>query len=102
MESFDFDVAYKVKDMPGVAWHVLGYGTKWTEEDWEFVGDVDDDRENEDNYIYVEPEEYEDKSEVRCVMVGDDSVHVFDIDQLEKLEEDEYCAGCGQIGCGWH
>lgn len=34
------------------------------------------------------------------VMVGDDRVHVIDPDDLHPLADEDYCPGCGQIGCG--
>lgn len=36
-----------------------------------------------------------------CHMVGDDREFTFDVDDLTPLDEDEFCSGCGQIGCGW-
>lgn len=36
---------------------------------------------------------------VTVVMVGDDSPHTVDRDQLTLIGEDDYCAECGQIGC---
>lgn len=37
---------------------------------------------------------------VLAVMVGDDVRHHVDVDDLEPVEDDDYCGGCGQIGCG--
>jgi hypothetical protein len=33
-------------------------------------------------------------------MVGDDRTFAFDPDQLTLIGDDEFCSGCGQIGCG--
>lgn len=33
-------------------------------------------------------------------MVGDDTDHVVETELLERISEDEFCGGCGQIGCG--
>jgi hypothetical protein len=33
-------------------------------------------------------------------MVGDDRVHVVDVDDLTEISDEDYCPGCGQIGCG--
>ena len=33
------------------------------------------------------------------IMVGDDTKHFVDTDSLRKLDEDEFCGSCGQIGC---
>lgn len=35
-------------------------------------------------------------------MVGDDRDFVIDEANVTVLTEDDYCPGCGQIGCGWH
>ena len=48
----------------------------------------------------AEPEEIEDRTKVRCIMVGDDREFTFDIEELSPLDEEEFCPGCGQIGCG--
>jgi hypothetical protein len=37
-----------------------------------------------------------------CVMVGDDQVYRLEESEMELISEDEFCGGCGQIGCGWH
>jgi hypothetical protein len=34
-------------------------------------------------------------------MVGDDYRHHCDVADLTPIHDDEYCSGCGQIGCGW-
>lgn len=33
-------------------------------------------------------------------MVGDDTVHVVSPDDCTVVSDDEFCASCGQIGCG--
>lgn len=33
-------------------------------------------------------------------MVGDDRRHRVDLDSLTRLEDSQFCGGCGQIGCG--
>lgn len=38
---------------------------------------------------------------VRAVMVGDDRVHEVAISDLIPLADEDYCSGCGQMGCGW-
>lgn len=35
------------------------------------------------------------------VMVGDDRKHHLDPVEVHLIQDDEYCSGCGQIGCGW-
>lgn len=34
------------------------------------------------------------------VMVGDDRKHHVDLHDVTPLDDDDYCGGCGQIGCG--
>lgn len=93
MTTLDLDAHYSVDGMPGVAWSILGYvRTPLVDEetgelvrDW--LGDCDD--------------AYDiDRSMVRAVMVGDDRVHEVDVDDLTELGDLDYCAECGQIGCG--
>jgi hypothetical protein len=36
---------------------------------------------------------------VLMVMVGDDRRHVIDPEDITELSDDDYCPGCGQIGC---
>lgn len=38
--------------------------------------------------------------QTQVVMVGDDHVHYVDPSDLSPLDDDEFCGGCGQIGCG--
>ncbi len=72
--------AYKVKGWRGVAFHVLGWETE-PDEDTEWSG-------------------YEQRTgRVVAVMVGDDTKHAVDPDDLTPISEDDYCPGCGQIGC---
>lgn len=39
------------------------------------------------------------KDKITAVMVGDDRQYVFPLEDVEKLNRKEFCAGCGQIGC---
>lgn len=80
-EEFDFSAAYRVEGWNGVAWHADNYEAIY-DEDYEWSGMVDI---NEDRVV--------------CHMVGDDSKFTFEVDELTKLEEGDYCPGCGQIGC---
>ncbi len=43
--------------------------------------------------------EWEEDGSAVVVMVGDDREHRVPFDDLEKIEEAEFCGGCGQIGC---
>lgn len=48
----------------------------------------------------VEIEETEDTERAIVVMVGDDRRHTVYMDDLSPLPREDYCADCGQIGCG--
>ena len=71
---------YKVDGYGGIAFYVLGWETQ-PNEDTEWTG------------------EEERTGKVIVVMVGDDREHFVDFEELTPLEDDEFCAGCGQIGC---
>ena len=38
---------------------------------------------------------------VVVVMIGDDYKWHVSPDDVHELDDDAYCGGCGQIGCGW-
>jgi hypothetical protein len=69
--DIDTDTRYRVKDKPGVAW---------------WIDKVCD-------YHYP-------PACVTAVMVGDDHRWHIDLEDLVAIDDDEYCGGCGQIGCG--
>ena len=73
-------MAVKVEGWKGVAFNVLGPAAREevTEYGWE---------------------SFEDPSQVRVVMVGDDKVHIVDKDDCTEIPEEDYCHECGQIGC---
>jgi hypothetical protein len=77
----DFDAAYK-DERGGVAWRVFAYETE-PDEDTEWTG-------------YENP-----TGLVLAHMIGDDRETAFDPDDLEPIKDEDYCSGCGQIGCGW-
>lgn len=39
---------------------------------------------------------------VACHYVGDDERLEIDRAELTRIDDDDYCGSCGQIGCGWH
>lgn len=88
--------AYRVSGHGGVAWTLLGHPKK---EPMQWFVPFTDDPES-DGFWEVEDDPPEDTDRVEMVMVGDDRVFVFDADEITLLDEDEYCPGCGQIGCG--
>lgn len=38
---------------------------------------------------------------VWMVMIGDDRRWLFDPEDVSEIDDEDYCSGCGQIGCGW-
>ena len=73
--------AYTVPHLKiAVAWRVLG---------WEL--EADDDTEWSGIYNPT--------GQVLAIMVGDDSVHRFDPEDLHPLSVEQFCGSCGQIGC---
>ena len=77
----DADAAYRVASYPGIAWHWYGDETE-PDDDTEWSG-------------YEAP-----TGRVVMVMIGDDRRHSIDPDDCVMIAEDDYCGGCGQIGCG--
>lgn len=72
--------AYTVRGHSGIAWYVMGWETE-PDEDTEWSG-----CENRTGQIV-------------CIMVGDDHHWTFEPDDVSPIEEGDYCAECGQIGC---
>ena len=75
------DGAYKHPDYGGVAFRVDG-PVMIRDEDYEWSGI-----------------EIEDPDKVRAHMIGDDREFTFERDELTLINDDEFCPGCGQIGC---
>lgn len=40
-----------------------------------------------------------DPTKAIVIMVGDDQRYTVDTDELIPIDEDDFCGGCGQIGC---
>jgi hypothetical protein len=79
--AIDFEARYRVHGYGAIAFYLLGYEmTRDADYDWTGIED-------------------ENRGMVRAVMVGDDHVHLIDVDDLEVIGEDDYCHSCGQIGC---
>ena len=80
--DFDIDGHFKVEGWGGIAWYCAGF-VEEADEDTEWTG-----------YKVI------DKTRLRMVMVGDDEVHIFDVSEVEPIDEESFCRECGQIGCG--
>lgn len=68
---------YRNLDLPGVAWVI----------DRPCVYEDEDGCEQETGMVIAH-------------MVGDDRPHMVDPEDLVPIEDEDYCPGCGQIGCG--
>lgn len=79
---FDFEPAY-IGDgwSSGIAWRAYAYETE-PDQDTEWTG-----MENPTGRILAH-------------MIGDDRTFTFEPDELTPIGEDDYCPGCGQVGCG--
>lgn len=97
MKGIDFEAHYSVDGYKGIAFFLAGY-----EQTWEpytcLVTDPDTGEEYEEP---IDEGEWVDNTDaVRAIMVGDDRVHIVDVDDLTIIEEDSFCRECGQVGCG--
>lgn len=95
MAEFDFNRRYKREGWDGVAFFVTGYAPMMTEVEDSFV----DEETGETCYTYDVVID-DNPNMVIAVMVGDDIEWHVDVDELTAINDDDYCSGCGQIGCG--
>ena len=111
----EYSGAYKTADYSGVAWHVIGWEltplTTWCCCDCDASGyerpggggaitekgSPDCDHEH---ISYSNEPDYERTGSLVCVMIGDDRPFTYEPEDLTAIDDNEYCAGCGQIGCG--
>ncbi len=80
-QTWPEDTRYVCRQYPGVAIAVYGWETE-PDEDTEWSG-----CENRTGQVLV-------------VMVGDDRKFTVDPEDLTPIAELDYCASCGQVGCG--
>jgi hypothetical protein len=83
--------AFKSDDFKGIA---LRFSQYVKDDDDIFYLNDDDDWEEVD---------YNSDNEITSAffhMVGDDTDYLIEIEDIEILDDDEFCGGCGQIGCG--
>lgn len=89
--------SYTVRGYRGIAFSFAGYPKRW-EPNYSIA-------ENDDgSYDQIDTGEGEwvedpDCGRVIMVMVGDDRKHEVDESDCTEISEDDYCGGCGQIGC---
>lgn len=104
-DDLDFDARYAAEDSYGrIAFYLKDFKKEYPPEEdlWELVCEnTNPDHEHgEECWVYdEEPELIVNKNFVIAVMVGDDREHIIDVDELTKLDDDDYCSVCGQIGC---
>lgn len=98
--KLNMDARYSVSYMPGVAFYLRGYATREREIAQSFCWHSNSAPHDDDCEFFYELEEVPNYDMVRAVMVGDDREHLIDVDDLISIEDDDYCPGCGQIGCG--
>lgn len=97
----DFEAYYTVKGRGGVAWYLTGWDKTWTEPEAELVCDVVDPDHDHDDWCYLMPEseQVDCHDRVTAVMVGDDTPWLIDVEDLVKIDREDFCGQCGQVGC---
>ena len=105
--KLDQDARYRVAGYEGIAFYVWGFPKRW--EPYMSLETCDDEycscREDENELHEVDTgegewvEQDETCGRVLVVMVGDDTKHEVDVEDLTVLDPLAYCASCGQIGC---
>ena len=100
-DSVDFTARYTVDGYPGVAWRATRYATTEQYEGDQLVcGDDECDHQlSEMCWTVGDTSLVTDLDMVVAVMVGDDREHLVDVASLTKITDDEFCGGCGQVGC---
>ncbi len=85
--TLDLNARYRVDGRGGVAFYIKRYAQIWVPE-------------RDDHGWPTGEGEYEDDPDtVIMVIVGDDYEHTIYVSDLTPLADDDYCGGCGQIGC---
>ncbi len=99
--AIDLDGNYRVKSWKlAVAVYVAGYPQVWEPDTYLCTDDDGNEWEQEDECGEGEWVDDTECGDVLVVMVGDDRKHRVSVDDLELLGDLDYCAECGQIGCG--
>lgn len=103
LEDLDLEARYQIAGFRGIAWRLIGYAQEFHQFEPEHICEEDDSTcPGEDEckaWFYDEGEWIDDKSRVRACMVGDNKPFIFDVEDLQKLDDLDYCTSCGQIGC---
>lgn len=97
-------IATEIDDYVGGYVSVAGYGgvafwlDDWAKEVKEEMFSFIDDETGEVNWGWDEVEVVSD-SMVECYMIGDNRKFIVDIQDLTKIDINDFCGSCGQIGC---
>ena len=93
------DGRYEVAGYGGVAFYLVGRSQRW--EPWSVW--IDDDDHGGGGYWETDTGqgEWEDDpdGQLWACMVGDDRLHPVDPEDLTEIADEDYCGGCGQLGC---
>ena len=94
MSDFDFTATYTAEGYGGIAFRATHYETEVVEVEYDLY--LSEDEED----VFTAHELVEERTgRVVAHMVGDDRDFSFDVEELTAIDEDDYCAECGQIGC---
>ena len=96
VEEVDFGKYVAVESYSGIAFWMDDW-VKSIEE--QYVEYFDSDDSGEVFFGWEEVEVVSD-SVVECYMVGDNKKFEFDISDLTRIDVNDFCVSCGQIGCG--
>lgn len=96
--ELDLKARYRVRDWPGIAVYVAAYERRWEPQTSLIIDDDGNEIEYDDGDGEWINDEYSDR--VYVIMIGDDKQHLVECNDLIPLDELDYCAECGQIGCG--
>lgn len=94
----DHNSVYRIKGYDGIAWFIVGYDKKFVPDIIEYIDSDGTVYEDESHYDGEWQEDTESGILLAC-MLGDDRTFKFDISDFIKLDDDEYCSCCGQVGC---
>ena len=95
MDSFSGKV---FSDGRGIALAIVG---RETEEETEFQVNCDElDCGHYDDYCFEEITSIVFTGRLIAVMIGDDKRFLVDFEDLTEIDDEEFCLGCGQVGCG--
>lgn len=93
---FEIGDTVAVDSYSGVAWRIVDFDKEWEPlmyREWDSdEGEWYDADSGEGEWVSI-PHRFE------CYMVGDDTSFFFDESELTHIADEDFCDGCGQIGC---